>query len=386
MAHSVFFATFAIVIIVNKLYLEMEEEILPTKKVVVACDSYKGCLSSKNVNETIADALRQESKKCLGCHFDIVTLQMSDGGEGMLDAFIAAKGGERVKVHVHDPLMRWTDATYGIGKDGVAVIEVAQAVGLALVEPEQRNPMKATSWGVGELVMDAYRRGVREFIIGLGGSATSDCGIGMLRAMGEDWKKIREECHFRIASDVINPLLGPQGAAKVFAPQKGATEEMVEQIEYKAIKFAELSAKHFGYDRSKVPGAGAAGGLGYAFLQYFNAELRSGAEVLLEIVNFDRVIADADIVITGEGCSDEQTLMGKLPLHILQHTQKSERKPDVYLLSGRVVNSQAFECVGFKGVVGSTPVEMPLQKAMLPKVAKANIAQAVKELCLEDIC
>ena len=257
------------------------------KKIIIACDSYKGCLSSREVNEAIASGVKKwnaddaspeikklspdaasEMKKLDSddASPEIITLEMSDGGEGMLDAFLSAMKGERVKIHAHDALMRWIEAEYGI-VDDTAIIEIAQTAGLALIEPEQRNPMKATSWGVGEMIMNAYRRGVRHFIVGLGGSATSDCGIGMLKAMGDDWKKIRRECSFVLASDVTNPLCGENGAAYVFAPQKGADAKMVQMLDDRARKFAEVSSRHFGYDRSEAPGAGAAGGLGYAFLQ-----------------------------------------------------------------------------------------------------------------------
>lgn len=183
---------------------------------------------------------------------EIITLEMSDGGEGMLDAFLSAMKGERVRIHAHDALMRWTEAEYGI-VDNTAIIEIAQTAGLALIEPEQRNPMKATSWGVGEMIVNAYRRGVTHFIVGLGGSATSDCGIGMLKAMGDDWKTIRRECNFVLASDVTNPLCGENGAAHVFAPQKGADSKMVEMLDARARKFAEVSDRQAmldaGFDR-----------------------------------------------------------------------------------------------------------------------------------------
>ena len=254
------------------------------KKIIIACDSYKGCLSSREVNEAIVSGVKVwnaedaasgiENVDSEDASPEIICLEMSDGGEGMLDAFLSAMKGERIRIHAHDALMRWIEAEYGIVND-TAIIEIAQAAGLALIEPEQRNPMKATSWGVGEMIMNAYRRGVRHFIVGLGGSATSDCGIGMLKAMGDDWKKIRKECTFMLASDVTNPLCGENGAAHVFAPQKGADAEMVEMLDARARKFAEVSAKHFGYDRSEMPGAGAAGGLGYAFLQYFGTTGKS---------------------------------------------------------------------------------------------------------------
>lgn len=167
-------------------------------KIIIACDSYKGCLTSREVNEAIASGVKEwdsedassgiENVDSEDASPEIICLEMSDGGEGMLDAFLSAMKGERVSIHAHDALMRWIEAEYGIVND-TAIIEIAQTAGLALIEPEQRNPMKATSWGVGEMIMNAYRRGVRHFIVGLGGSATSDCGIGMLKAMGDVGRK-----------------------------------------------------------------------------------------------------------------------------------------------------------------------------------------------------
>ena len=379
------------------------------KKIIIACDSYKGCLSSREVNEAIALGIKEWNAEDASPEMknlspddsvpEIITLEMSDGGEGMLDAFLSAMKGERVKIHAHDALMRWIEAEYGM-VDDTAIIEIAQTAGLDLIEPEQRNPMKATSWGVGEMMMNAYRRGVRRFIVGLGGSATSDCGIGMLKAMGDDWKKIRQECSFVLASDVTNPLCGENGAAHVFAPQKGADAKMVQMLDARARKFAEVSAKHFGYDRSEVPGAGAAGGLGYAFLQYFNAEARPGAELLLEEIEFDALIQNADLVITGEGHSDHQTLMGKLPQRILEHVLKCKESdkshiacsqfagdcksldpsfPLVWLVSGGVSDRQAMLDAGFDRVIQVTPEGMPLDEAMKPEVARHHIIRAIRE-------
>ena len=379
------------------------------EKIIIACDSYKGCLSSREVNEAIASGVREWNAEDAASERrnlspdaaspEIITLEMSDGGEGMLDAFLSAMKGERVRIHAHDALMRWIEAEYGI-VDDTAIIEIAQTAGLALIEPEQRNPMKATSWGVGEMIMNAYRRGVRRFIVGLGGSATSDCGIGMLKAMGDDWKKIRQECSFVLASDVTNPLCGENGAAHVFAPQKGADAMMVRMLDARARKFAEVSAKHFGYDRSEEPGAGAAGGLGYAFLQYFNAEARPGAELLLDEIGFDVLILNADLVITGEGHSDRQTLMGKLPQRILEHILKCKesdkshiacsqlagdcKSPDpsfplVWLVSGGVSDRQAMLDAGFDRVIQVTPEGMPLDEAMKPEVARHHIIKAIRE-------
>ena len=358
-------------------------------KIIIACDSYKGCLTSREVNEAIASGVKEwdsedassgiENVDSEDASPEIICLEMSDGGEGMLDAFLSAMKGERVRIHAHDALMRWIEAEYGIVND-TAIIEIAQTAGLALIEPEQRNPMKATSWGVGEMIMNAYRRGVRHFIVGLGGSATSDCGIGMLKAMGDDWKKIRQECTFILASDVTNPLCGENGAAHVFAPQKGGDAEIVEMLDARARKFAEVSAKHFGYDRSEVPGAGAAGGLGYAFLQYFGAEVSAGAELLLREIGFDEMIRDADLVITGEGHSDRQTLMGKLPQRILEHVLKNKATTDqqIWLVSGGVSEKQALLDAGFDQVLAVSPQNMDLEEAMKPEIAKRNIANAIR--------
>lgn len=373
------------------------------EKIVIACDSYKGCLSSKEVNEALGVKSEERREKKFAHPPEIVSLQMSDGGEGMLDAFLSAMGGERRMIHAHDALMRWIDASYGVVKlpSGsifreaeaekeveVAIVEIAQTAGLDLIEPEQRNPMKATSWGVGEMIMHAYRHGIRHFIVGLGGSATSDCGIGMLKAMDDDWKKIRRDCRFILASDVTNPLCGPKGAAHVFAPQKGADAAMVERLDARARKFAEVCKKHFeketpsdksdaldGMDVSEQPGAGAAGGLGYAFMQFFQAEFHSGADLLLDAVGFDRLIADAQLVITGEGHSDKQTLMGKLPMRILQRAKETA---PVWLISGGVSDKEALLAAGFDRVVAVTPEDMPLEEAMQPEVAKRllrNIAE-----------
>ena len=366
--------------------------IMEKKKIVIACDSYKGCLTSKEVNFQLgvrSEELGVRSEE-LGVNADIVTLEMSDGGDGMLDAFLSAMGGERVAMHAHDALMRWIDAEYGIAND-TAIIEIANTAGLALIEPEQRNPMKATTWGVGEQIMHAYRRGIRHFIVGLGGSATSDCGIGMLKAMGDDWKKIRKDCSFVLASDVTNPLCGPNGAAHVFAPQKGADAKMVEILDARARKFAEVSKKHFEkeqddhhsaqdtiVDASEMPGAGAAGGLGYAFLQYFHAEFHSGADLLLDAIDFEHLVADAELVITGEGHSDKQTLMGKMPQKILERAKNANANLPVWLISGGISDKEALLDAGFDKVIAVTPEDMPLDEAMKPETAKELLSNIRK--------
>ena len=342
-------------------------------KVVIAIDSFKGCLTSKEANEAAAEGIRKAYPDA-----EIVEVPVSDGGEGYLEAFHAAIGGQLEEVTVKDPLMRPIPAKYLLHNE-LAVIEIAQASGLTLLTKEERNPMVATSYGTGQLVADAVRKGAKHIIVGLGGSATSDAGIGMLKALidnfakNKSWDNIEalKDVTFTIASDVKNPLYGEQGAAHVFSSQKGATPDMVLALDERARKFAEVSAKHFGYDRSKMPGAGAAGGLGYAFLQYLNAESKSGIKLLLDTIRFKELVADADLIITGEGSADRQTLMGKLPMGILE---QSCQVP-VCLIAGRISDREALLNAGFARVECINPPDLPLEEAMRKDVARHNIRQ-----------
>ena len=311
---------------------------------------------------------------------EIIQVPVSDGGEGFLEAFHAAIGGDMQEIMVRDPLMRPITAKYLLHGDE-AVIEIAQASGLTLLTPEERNPMVATSYGTGQLVADAIRRGAKHIIVGLGGSATSDAGIGMLKALIDAFAKhgtfdeIQElkNVTFTIATDVKNPLCGEHGAAHVFGPQKGATPDMVRQLDERARKFAEVSAKHFGYDRSEMAGAGAAGGLGYAFLQYMDAECRSGIELLLDTIHFSEIVKDADLVITGEGSADRQTLMGKLPMGIL----KQSGGVPVCLIAGRISDKEQLMKAGFARVECINPPDITLEEAMRKEVAIQHVKDTV---------
>lgn len=341
-------------------------------KVLIAIDSFKGCLTSKEANEAAAEGIRVAYPDA-----EIVEVPVSDGGEGYMEAFHAAIGGRLEEVTVRDPLIRPIVAKYLLHND-LAVIEIAQASGLTLLTKEERNPMVATSYGTGQLVADAVSKGAKHVIVGLGGSATSDAGIGMLRALIESFHKERwddieavKDVRFTIASDVKNPLCGEEGAAHVFAPQKGATPEMVLRLDERARKFAELSARHFGYDRSQMAGAGAAGGLGYAFLQYLNAKSMSGIQLLLDTIRFKELVKDADLVITGEGSADRQTLMGKLPMGILE---QSGQVP-VCLIAGRISDREELLNAGFARVECINPPGIPLEEAMRKQVAQQNIRQ-----------
>ena len=342
------------------------------KKVIVAIDSFKGCLTSAEANQAASEGILDKMPDA-----KVVQVPVSDGGEGFLEAFQAAMGGEIVEVNVKDPLMRSIVAQYLIQGD-TAVIEIAKASGLTLLSPEERNPMVATSYGPGQLVVDAVQRGCKHIIIGLGGSATSDCGIGMLEAIDNAKLTIDNDVRFTIATDVTNPLCGEQGAAFVFAPQKGATHDDVLALDARAKRFAEASAKHLGRDCQNMPGAGAAGGLGYAFLQYMNADCRSGIDLLLDTIHFDDLLQDADLVITGEGSADRQTLMGKLPFGILQRAQRHH--VPVMLIAGRIADEQLLLDAGFSRVACINPPDLPLEIALQPATAKENISRMVRRL------
>ena len=347
-------------------------------KIIVAIDSFKGCLTSKEANQAAAEGIRSVCPDA-----EIVEVPVSDGGEGFMEAFYSAIGGTLIDVPVKDPLMRPITAKYLLHGE-TAVIEIAQASGLTLLTKDERNPMVATSYGTGQLVADAVRKGAKHVIVGLGGSATSDAGVGMLRALIDafakhgQWDDIEELKHvrFTMASDVKNPLCGENGAAHVFAPQKGATEEMVRLLDERARKFAEMSAKHFGYDRSRMEGAGAAGGLGYAFLQYLNADCKPGIQLLLETIHFEEIIKGADLVITGEGSADRQTLMGKLPMGILQQSGNTP----VGLIAGRVSDREELLKAGFAQVECINPTGITLEEAMRKEVAIKNIRETVSRI------
>lgn len=352
------------------------------KKVILAIDSFKGCMSSKEANQAAAEGLNEKKEDLY-----IQSFAVSDGGEGFLEAM---QPDEIVPCHVHDALMRWTDASFGI-KNGMAIIEVAQAVGLTKIEPEQRNPLVATSYGVGELIYRAWQKGCREFIVGLGGSATSDCGLGMLKCLRKFWQSdhnkmfyddfdtsVLKDIKVTLATDVTNPLCGPNGAAMVFAPQKGADAVMVDKLERKAKTFAEMAAKHQGKDMSNESGAGAAGGLGYAFMEFMSAKVVSGAKIVLESTGFYNSLKNVSLVITGEGSSDKQTLMGKLPAVILKSCK--ERNIPTVLLAGKISDREELLRAGFSDVVCINDNQPADADVMDKKVASSRLSAVCSTL------
>lgn len=303
-------------------------------KIVVAVDSHKGYMRSDEAGEIIAAGLRDGLSEA-----EIVVIPVADGGEGTTDAVIRAKGGELRTVLVTGPLGEPANAVYGVLPGGrTAVMEMASASGIELVPPAALDPMKATTYGTGELIRAAIEDGVRDIILGIGGSATVDGGIGMAQALGyrlstadgsecgrggEALATIAAidpagalpalgECRIRVACDVINPLLGERGAARVFGPQKGATPEMVAELERGLGHLGEVWVAQGMLDSVDHPGDGAAGGLGAALRAFCAAEISSGADLVAEITGFDEAIRTADLLVTGEGRTDEQTAGGKL--------------------------------------------------------------------------
>lgn len=353
------------------------------KKIIIATDSFKSCLTATEVAQAVAEAVRAKG-------YDATALPVTDGGDGMLDAMATTMHGEMHEAWVHDALMRPVKAHYALTADHTAIIETAQACGIILLKPEELNPLRATTYGVGELIVDAIRHGARRLLVGLGGSATSDCGLGMLRAMKELlgdqtspnlhatddlWASGRLP-KVDILSDVTNPLYGPNGAAAVYGPQKGATPEMVALLDRRAQTFAEASQRHFGIDCSGDPGAGAAGGLGYAFMEYLHGTVHPGAEYFLRLIDFDRLLQGASLVITAEGAADRQTLMGKITAAVMHHAHAAGLP--TLLLAGRVADQQQLLDGGFAQVVCINDVGREDENPLDPAVARRNLSLTIE--------
>lgn len=362
-------------------------------KVVVAIDSLKGSLSSVEAGMAIKEGILK------ACDAKVIVKPLADGGEGTLDVLLSGTGGRKIQTEVTGPLGDKTVAYYGIidGKK-TAVIEIAQAAGIKLVPGDRLNPLYTTTYGVGEIIKDAIMRGCRDFIVGIGGSATNDGGIGMLNALGYEFfdsegnavkpvgndlikisgisteKVLRElsECSFRVACDVNNPLFGPLGAARVYSPQKGATPEAVEILDEGLRNFSEVVKKITGKDTASYPGTGAAGGLGYAFLTFLNASLESGIKIIIDVTGLEDDIKDADFVITGEGKLDYQTAMGKAPIGIARLAKKYGRKVIAF---GGGVTEDAYKCneEGIDAVFSILQLPMTVDEAMEYETARKNL-------------
>lgn len=344
------------------------------RKIVIACDSYKGCLSSSDVANAVAQGVAEVYPDC-----EVVKLAVADGGEGTVEALVDTLGGHLEWAEVSDPLGRPVKAAYGVAGD-LAIIESAAACGLTLLTKEERNPLVTSTKGLGELIMAAIDKGCRKFLIGLGGSATNDGGMGMIRAEG--FLEMTKGMKFTVACDVDTPYIGEHGASRVFGPQKGASEQDVEILEERLRGYALTILKETGVDVRDMAGAGAAGGLGGAFRAYLGAELKRGVDLVLDQIDFDSKIHGADLVITGEGCSDYQTLKGKTASGVLERAKR--QGIPVALVSGAVRDEQMLRDGGFGIIEAVSPLSMSREEAMRPEVAKFNICQTVKRLLTNE--
>ena len=369
-------------------------------KIVIAIDSLKGSLSSMEAGHAIEQGIRNvlpETK--------VLVKPLADGGEGTTEALVEGLGGDMVQVQVHGPLETPVNAAYGVIRESnTAIMEMAAAAGIILVGKDKR-PLDATTYGVGEMIRDAITRGCREFIIGIGGSATNDGGIGMLTALGYEFldaegkpagigagalykvakicdDKVMPElkdCHFRIACDVTNPLCGENGSTYISGPQKGVTVELRDELDHAMGAYAQVVKAYNGTDYAKTPGAGAAGGLGFAFLSFLSGELLPGIELVLNAVEMDKAMEGADLVFTGEGRLDYQTAMGKAPVGIAKMAKKHGAK--VIALAGAVIEG-AQEC-NEQGIDAYFPIlrqVVTLDEAMDPATARKNMVETTEQV------
>ena len=369
-------------------------------KIILALDSFKGSLPSLQAADACEQGIRKVFPIC-----EIVKLPIADGGEGTLDALVSATSGRYNTCRVHDPLMRPIQAKYGISGDGkTAFVELAQASGLTLLLPNERNPMKTTTYGTGELIRSAIVQGHRNFLIGIGGSATNDAGTGLLQALGfrffdadgntlhgcgENLHKIAkidtqtvipelQECRFRVACDVTNPFAGPMGAAFVYAPQKGATPAMICQLDNGLQHFASLVKQTCKFDLDAMQGAGAAGGVGGAMAAFLHADLESGIRLLADVLHIVGHAPNADLIITGEGKIDPQSFMGKT-LQGITEIGRTANVP-VIAIAGQTNCLDEPHKHGIAGIYATTPPDMPIGQALQSDVAMRNIADTVRQI------
>ena len=365
-------------------------------KVLVAIDSFKGSLSSLEAGNAVKSGIEK-----LGC--EVLVKPIADGGEGSVEALADALKARFMDVIVANPLGEKTSARYAL-KGELGILEMASASGLPLIEKSRRNPLKTSTYGFGEMIAHAIAHGARKFIIGIGGSATNDAGMGMLRALGfkfkdangaelagvgEDLIKLAtidctsvlphlKECEFLIACDVDNPLFGENGAAYIYAPQKGADAAMVKQLDAGLINFASVVSKHLGRELWNSPGAGAAGGLGFGFVSFLNATLKPGIDIITEEIGLDRDMKDAELVITGEGRLDFQSSMGKTPCGVAK-IAASYGVPVIALAGG--ISPCAGGCnergIGAFFCILNEP--MSLERAMEKETATQNLARVAEQ-------
>lgn len=359
-------------------------------KIILAFDSFKGSLTAEEAVTAATEAVRETHGD-----IEVIGLPLADGGEGTTEALRQFMNAELVFASVHDPLLRSIKAQYAVSKDGsTAIMEMAAASGLILLAPEERNPMETSTYGVGEMILDAVGRGCRHIVIGIGGSATNDGGLGMLAALGAEIRIgddiVKTPCgkdlmrvtsvslesvpdiSIEVICDVNNPLFGPEGAAYVFAGQKGADAGQIALLDSGLRNLSGVCRLN-----PDLPGNGAAGGLGYA-LRLIGASIRPGSEAIIDLSGLDGHLDGADLVITGEGSIDAQTLRGKLPSGVMQCAARH----GVYTIAvaGKVKDRERLLNAGFKDAIQITPEGMPLETAMKKEIAMANLKNAVRDM------
>ena len=354
--------------------------------IIIACDSFKGSLSSQDVASAISSGLLRADP---GLH--LTRIPIADGGEGTVEAYLAAVGGQKHTCTVSGPLGEPVEADYALLPDGTAVIEMAQASGLPLLSGRKPDPLRAGTYGTGQLIRDALDAGCRSFLSGIGGSATTDGGAGMLQALGARFldregnplgpgggELLRLDridlsgfdprlagCSVRIASDVVNPLCGPQGAAAVYGPQKGATPREVELLDAALARYADVIVRCTGQDVRDRPGAGAAGGLGAGLMAFCGAVPGSGIDAMLDAVGFDRLLAGADLVITGEGRIDGQSASGKVPVGVARRAKAYRADlPGFALVGGIGQGARAVYELGIDSILSIAPGVLTLEQSM----------------------
>ena len=406
-------------------------------KAIIAIDSFKGSMDSLEAGMAAAEGLRAAYPEA-----ETLVYPLADGGEGTVQALVNGLGGKLEKVAVTGPLGELVECEYGILANdagaATAIIEMAGAAGITLLKPEQRNPLYTTTYGVGEVIKDAIAKGCRKFIVGIGGSATNDCGIGMLQALGAefldkggkqvpfgaagvekiafiDTNKMLPEldgCQFRIACDVDNPLYGEKGCSHIFGPQKGATPEMVEEMDGWIKRFAGLTAEYFAQSGNRdeqtnyktqaknvnitsnsqdikppqpafsspdYPGCGAAGGLGFGFRAFLHGQLEPGISIVLEEIKIEKAIQEGDIVITGEGRLDGQTVMGKAPIGVAKLAKKYG-KPVLAVAGSVTEEADACNTAGIDAFFPILRQVTTLEEAMEPETAKRNMKKTVEQV------
>lgn len=377
-------------------------------KAVIAIDSLKGSLSSIEAGQAIAEGIKKADAKA-----EVVIRPLADGGEGTVEALVCGMNGTLQHVKVTGPLGEPVGCEYGIiDETKTAVIEMSGAAGITLVPDTKKNPLYTTTYGVGEVIRDAIEKGCRRFIVGIGGSATNDGGIGMLQALGygflnKDGQQVPfgaiglkeletitdtyvlpelAECEFKIACDVTNPLCGENGCSAVYGPQKGANPSMIMEMDKWLRYYAALAREKFPKANPNEPGTGAAGGLGFAFLTFTNAVLESGIKIVLEETKLESYVKEADVVVTGEGRLDFQTAMGKAPVGVAGLAKKFDIP--VLAFAGSVTKD-ATEC-NKNGIDAFFPILRgisTLEEAMKPENAKQNLTDTAEQAFrLFNIC